>query len=270
MIEYVKTRYSDKFGFYKADTVIGQSLRLYGEYSQLEVGFLVDMLNQFSVVYDIGANIGYHTTAFASRAGHVYAFEPNPHNFAMLKQNAGSLLNVTLTNCAIGETNSIVKCSDFNPEIPGNFGTMHVGGDGASVEVHQQSIDSMNIQKPHLIKIDVEGSEFSVFNGCMKTIAECTPAIYYEAHETPHFKEIYELLEPLGYRFYWAQVMNYNPNNFANNIVNVFSNTALFSVLAWPASLPELVGMDVVDGPNDDHEKLKIRAQNKFNQSTKS
>ena len=68
MIKSTKTRYSKNFSYYSTDEMIGRSLELYGEYSQSELEFLLSMLNENSVVYDVGANIGYHTTAFASVA----------------------------------------------------------------------------------------------------------------------------------------------------------------------------------------------------------
>ena len=259
MIRYTRTRYSDKFGYHDTDEVIGRSLSLYAEYSQIEVDFLLGLLDEKSIVYDVGANIGYHTSAFASRAGKVYAFEPNPHNYSLLMQNVESKGNVLLMNCAVSATNGTTKISDYNPDVPGNYGSMHVGGDDAKILVPMMSIDEMGLEKPDMIKIDVEGSEYEVFKGAMKTIAEHKPTIYYEAHETPHFKEIYELLEPLGYSFYWAQVNNYNPNNARGNILNVFGNTALFSVLAWPEGFAELP-LDKVLGPDDSWEKLNSRA----------
>src|SRR3989344_9219581 len=52
-------------------------------------------------VLDIGANIGYHTLHFArlvGETGKVYAFEPHPSNFALLKKNieANGYKNVVL------------------------------------------------------------------------------------------------------------------------------------------------------------------------------
>ena len=63
MIQFTKTRYSKKFHYYDTDEVIGRSLAYYGEYAQREIDFLLQFLNPNCVVYDVGGNIGCHTTA---------------------------------------------------------------------------------------------------------------------------------------------------------------------------------------------------------------
>lgn len=262
MIKTTKTQYHPKFAFHDTDVVIGKSLELYGEYGQLELDFLLYMVDQTKVVYDIGSNIGYHTTAFASRAKKVYGFEPNPRNYSLLARNTEMFNNIQLMNCAVGSKFGMIKCSDYNPNVPGNYGNMKVGVTDATITVPMVTIDDLDLEKPDLIKIDVEGSEIDVIKGCIKTIEEHKPLIYYEAHETPDFKEIYEILETYEYQFYWAQVNNYNPNNFAKNVINIFGNTALFSVFAVPKEFPSLALTKVL-GSDDTHEKLIERMRNK-------
>ena len=82
--------------------------------------------------------------------------------------------------------------------------------------------------------------------------------MYYEAHETHHFKEIYELLTTLEYDLYWAQVNNFNPNNMKRNIINVFGNSALFSIIVWPKAYSKLP-LNSVEGPDDSCYKLNSR-----------
>ena len=240
MIKSTQTRYSDRFFLYTNDEMIGHSLSRYGEYSQTEVSLLLSILTNNAIVYDVGANIGYHTTAFASVAKHVYAFEPHPRNYAMLKINTVSLPNVTAMNCAVSQTPGHVYVSDFDPEQPGNFGAVCVTTEETKISVPCLSLDQSGLEPPDLIKIDVEGHELNVLQGCQEIIAQRCPVIYYEAHESKHLKEIYEMLEPLGYRFYWVQVNNYNPENYAGNKENIFGQSGLMSILAWPKNLPEL------------------------------
>ena len=250
MIKSTQTRYCERFFFYANDEMIGHSLSRYGEYSQAELTLLLSMLNNNAVVYDVGANIGYHTTAFASVAKHVYAFEPHPRNYAMLKINTASLTNVTTVNCAVSQTQGHVYVSDFDPEQVGNFGSVCVTAEETAISVPCLTLDQAGLEPPDLIKIDVEGHELGVLQGCQEIIAQRCPVIYYEAHESKHLKEIYEMLQPMGYRFYWAQVNNYNPDNFAGNKENIFGGSALMSILAWPKNLSELP-MTPVLGPED-------------------
>lgn len=239
MIEFTETRYSDKFFFYTKDQIIGASLKIYGEYGQLELDFLLDVINSTCVVYDVGANIGYHTSAFATKANKVYSFEPNPHNYSLLEKNTKKLKNVTPVNIAVGNYNGIVKITDFDPagEVI-NFGTMKCADEG--VEVPITTLDDCGYDLPDVIKIDVEGYEYQVILGCKKILETRKPMFYYEAHETKELKEIYEFLEPYGYDFYWSFVRNYNPNNYKKIEGNGFGNTLTISVVAWPKELGKL------------------------------
>lgn len=259
MIQFTKTRYVEKFYYYNNDNVIGRSLAFYGEYAQPEVDFLLQFINHNSVVYDIGGNIGYHASAFASTGARVFSFEPNPYNFKLLQDNTEKFDNVWLFNCAVGKENGQVFCDEIDPTKPGNFGGVKINTK-QGIPVEQVGLDTLteatetefDFPPPDLIKIDVEGSEYSVLQGCKNIITKHRPVIYYEAHETLEFKEIYEFLEPRGYRLYWTQCKNYNPSNLYNNIVNVFSDTACFNVVAWPTDRPEIHGLSAVAGPDDD------------------
>jgi tRNA/tmRNA/rRNA uracil-C5-methylase (TrmA/RlmC/RlmD family) len=58
-------------------------------------------LNQGDVILDLAANIGYFTSLFSKLVGEqgkVFAFEPNPDNFALLQRNVevNNCTNVTL------------------------------------------------------------------------------------------------------------------------------------------------------------------------------
>jgi len=104
MIAQTRTRYHTNFSYFVNDEMIGSSLQRYGEYQQLELEFLLSILTSDSVVYDVGANVGYHTTAFASRARQVISFEPNPQNFALLQQNTADHDRVTRYQAAVSNT----------------------------------------------------------------------------------------------------------------------------------------------------------------------
>lgn len=255
-IGYSNTRYSEKFYYYTTDEVIGRSIEHYGEYSQIEVDYLLSILNQNCVVYDIGGNIGYHATAFATASKYVYSFEPNQNNFELLRKNTAHLDNVFAMNVAVSNHNGIVRMLDFDPSVPANYGTVRIGeGEGSALSIR---LDDFNLAKPDFIKIDVEGAEYEVLQGLSNTIDRFRPVIYLEAHETKEFSSIYELLKKFNYNMYWCEVKNYNPNNFRQNTVNIFGEYVLFSVLAFPEFYPELP-LDMVIGPDDSPDKVSAR-----------
>lgn len=255
MIKQTKTRYSDVFAYYENDSIIGKSIETYGEYSQLEIDFILSFLTKDSIVYDIGANIGYHTTAFASKAAHVYAFEPHPKTFELLVKNTDKMSNISLLNYAISNFDGPAKCMDYSLDNVENYGAVSVNNKQGTVDITCATLNDKDIPWPDFIKIDVEGSELAVIQGCFDIIKAKQPVIYYEAHETVELREIYNLLSELDYRLYWCKVNNYNTNNFNKNYLNIFGDTSLHNVLVWPLYLPELP-LDQVQGPDDTLEKL--------------
>ena len=260
MIKTVRTRYSDNFSFYENDTIIGKSLDLYGEYAQREIDFLLGVLNDKCIVYDIGSNIGVHATAFASVAKAVYCFEPNQNNFMLLLKNTQHLKNVFAINAAVTNKNAIIPIQDFDVSAQeGNYGSVHVG-EGSSAALGLQ-LDNWNVKKPDLIKIDVEGHEYQVVQGCDKIIRTANPVVYFEAHETPDLPELYDYFIALNYKLYWCEVVNYNPNNFNKNTDDIFQGTGTFSILAVPPIYKWELPLDIVLDRDDNAHKLIERAQ---------
>ena len=255
MIAQTRTRYHTNFSYFVNDEMIGSSLHRYGEYQQLELEFLLSILTPDSVVYDVGANIGYHTTAFASRAQQVISFEPNPQNFALLQQNTADHERVTRYQAAVSNTLGTGYIADFDPSVYGNFGHMTMSTSG--VEVPCMTLDSVNHAPPDLIKIDVEGHEYEVLQGGIHLLKSRRPVVYYEAIETPNLGEIYRMLTALDYRLYWLCVRNYNSNNFLGEKENIYLDSALMSILAWPGQYDPLP-LDPVQGEHDRPQRFYV------------
>lgn len=167
-IRQAVTRYRPDFSYYDKDAVIGRSIKLYGEYSQLEVDFLCSFLNSNCIVYDIGGNIGYHARAFASIVNHVYTFEPNPDNYALLKKNIDDVKNVTALPCAVGHQLDVCNVRRFDLSKAENYGSSSVSFDGQGTKTMLLPIDLMGLPGPDFIKIDVEGTELAVILGAKK------------------------------------------------------------------------------------------------------
>ena len=223
------TRYSNNFYYYKNDTIIGRSLQLYGEYTEMEIQLLKLFLNKLKVVYDIGANIGYHTVAFSRLADHVYSFEPNKKHLELLYKNISDCNNVTVYPYIVNDSKGMIKIQDFDTDVPGNYGELYSNRDGYDVET--VTIDELEIYKPDLVKIDVEGFEYQVLLGMHETIDEHRPVIFYEAHGND-LEKIYQYLKSFDYDLYWYPCLNYNPHNYKQNDNNVFGNGGVLNILA--------------------------------------
>lgn len=125
-----------------------------------------------AVIFDVGANIGVTVLIFARIAKHVHAFEPAPRALAMLRRNAAALDNVTIHEVAVGASSGTVFFEEY-----AQLDNSRVASHG--IEVPSVRLDALGIS-PDLIKMDVEGFEDAVLEGCYGLLREGVP-IFFEA-----------------------------------------------------------------------------------------
>lgn len=250
MILTAKTKYKHDFAFYHNDTIIGQSIMHYGEYTETELDVLRMFLDKReSVVYDIGANIGYHTVGFAHYAKEVHSFEPNDKNYALLEKNTNGIQNVKLYHVACSDVVGDAFITDFDIDGHGNYGECMMSDSGQPCKTIR--IDDLALPTPTLIKIDVEGHELRVFEGAKQTIRQGLPVIFYETMHGSGFDLIYDfLVTELSYKIYFCPSPNYNPYNFNNERNNIFGNGGVLNSIAIPyhlgniKNLPQMISRD--------------------------
>ena len=183
---------------------------------------------------DVGAHQGYYTTFLARYRRHVYAFEPNPENYVILKGNVegNGLSNVSLIEKAVSnfDGEGILYCYDVNGGqdsgkhfLRGStskeaFYHEYLNGQpvaapqwGSKVQVCR--LDSYSIVGCDLIKIDVEGAEVRVLMGAVNLLKNCCPRLVIEVHHGQQ-KEILDVVEPLGYLVTAEGKMRCNTNPF--------------------------------------------------------
>ena len=165
------------------------------------------------VVVDAGAHIGAFTE-IASRlvgpTGCVYAFEPHPDNFALLRENVADLSNVVAFNVALGEARGRTRM----PYLEMNTGAVRSGEGPFEVQVVR--LDDV-VPSADFLKVDVEGDEVSLLRGA-RGILKHKPMIAMEVNEMAGARRIVERLGDLGYRArgepYWLNWMVYaSPND---------------------------------------------------------
>jgi FkbM family methyltransferase len=129
---------------------------------------------------DVGANIGYFAVSVAAllgnHGGKVYAFEPNPRIFNLLKRNDQinwSIAPMQLRQVALGAAQGTLTLSLPNKQAS-NGSVLERPMEGAEVERYQvevvrfDDLSDVEFARIGLMKVDVEGAEAMVFRGAEK------------------------------------------------------------------------------------------------------
>ena len=158
------------------DTVVSVRLRELGWFEPYETRLIQRLVSPGNVVVDVGANIGYYTLQFArlvGSEGHVFAFEPDPHNFELLQRNVwqNGYQNVTLVRAAITATAGKIQLFQ-NPDNQGDHRIYASDAGRTSVDVDAITMDEFfaaDDRRLDLVKMDIQGAEGAAFKG-MQTL----------------------------------------------------------------------------------------------------
>lgn len=161
------------------------------------------------IIVDIGAHIGLYTCYAAKKAskGLVYAYEPNPENFKILKENIklNKLTNIHPFNLAI---------ADKKGDIDLNLSSTNSGGHSIftvdskkSIKVNAMSLQDVftenNLTRINLLKIDTEGSEYRIILSTHNKIFAKIDKIAIEYHDyfshSYKYTDLVNCLERNGY-----------------------------------------------------------------------
>ena len=182
---------------------------LYGE--KLVLHNLHNYISKSKVILDIGAHIGCHSLLYAhlNTKAKIYSFELQTHMYKLLKDNIlnNGIDNVEVFNCAIGDSMKMISVANvitdglnpyeeysYDSDKEYNFGGVSIGH---GTEEHLMiTIDSLNLTDCDFIKIDVEGFEYFVLVGAIKTLVKFKPVIFFESNQktlTNYMKEVNNL-----------------------------------------------------------------------------
>ena len=164
---------------YEGIDAVALQLLLQGTYEQYTTDLFKKLVGEGMTVIDIGANIGYYTLLAAKlvgEKGRVFAFEPEPRNYALLTTNieANALKNIiALQNAVSSEAGHIKLYLDkFESGSHSLFKskrsmTEAITVDSVSLDDFFENKDSYHID---IVKIDVEGAEIAVLQGMIKIL----------------------------------------------------------------------------------------------------
>jgi len=159
-------------------------------------------------VYDIGANIGYVSLMLAKQVGPeggVFAFEPIPETFDMLRKNImlNKGRNITLLNVAAAASSGLTVMRTIENLSMSSLVWHRADARAVQVPIETVAIDSLiergELPPPKFVKIDVEGAEGLVLQGMAHTIARIKPVIFLECSDIGR-QTSWSLLCDLHYR----------------------------------------------------------------------
>jgi len=160
-------------------------------------------------VLDIGANIGAHALRLAKivgDSGKVYAFEPTDYAYNKLAHNISLnwFTNIVPQQLALSDVSQPQKKIRFRSSWPTN---------GQPIE-RESNVDFIrlddwckneNVRQVDLIKLDVDGNEYSVIMGALSLLSRQHPPILMEVWG-PNFvddsKNPFIVLQQIGYKFF--------------------------------------------------------------------
>lgn len=191
-------------------------LSIKGVYEEFETDFIKNEIKRDDIVLDIGANIGYYTLIFAKLVGEngkVFAFEPDPTNFAILKKNVkiNGYKNVVLINKAVSDKAGKLKLF-LSEDNMGDHRTYDSKDDREFVEIESVKLDDYfdkTSDKINFIKMDIQGAEYAAVKGMsglvnntkdLTIVTEFWPIGLKRFGVEP--REYYKLLIKYGFKIY--------------------------------------------------------------------
>ncbi|HSV98640.1 MAG TPA: FkbM family methyltransferase [Sedimentisphaerales bacterium] len=180
---------------------------------------LADAIDRFCgpgmIVLDIGANVGAHALHFGrlvGREGRVFAFEPTEYAFDKLLRNSSlnPALNIFCHRIALSDRNRGDQEIDFRSSwrTDGGRRDSRCRVDFGRLDDWCRNHDVVDVD---IVKLDVDGNEFSVLKGAERLLRNCSPLLFIEVWG-PNFSREEEnpfvFLHRFGYRFFTLDMRN--------------------------------------------------------------
>ncbi len=190
------------------------------DYESDNFQFLKDQSRNGSVIIDIGAHIGLFAVRAAQivgKGGKVYAFEPTPSTFSVLKEtikinNAGDIVQPQEEAVSEKDGLTLFYISGTKGDNSNSLVGHRRDRKQEKVEVKLVSLDSFvsknNIRKVDLVKIDAEGVEAQVLKGAVDTLSKFKPKCILSLHPVAitangdNLADIYDFLIRMEYKVF--------------------------------------------------------------------
>jgi len=158
-----------------------------------ETKWFVNSLRPGDVVVDVGANVGYYTVLaglLVGDTGRVYAFEPDPVAFEILRKNVAlsGLDNVVVEQKAVSNEPGAIRLY-LDEENHGDHRIYQPEGEERKfVEVEAVTLDDYFAgveESVDFVKVDTQGAEVAILNGMLDLVGR-SPTIVMAFEFSPH------------------------------------------------------------------------------------
>ncbi|MGC1548060.1 MAG: FkbM family methyltransferase [Rhodanobacter sp.] len=213
------------------DSSAARSLQLYGEWAEQEIDLLSSLIQDGQSVLEFGGDYGAHALWLGlavGETGQVHVAEPRRLLFQQMCANVAlnGLTNVYTHARWLGRCKGQAALSS----LPGN--TVHKTNNDEIVNT--LTVDELELDALHLMKINVPGSMIDLLAGAAETVRKYRPIIYARLAGIEHAEAEIQALKDLGYRC-WSHVPYlYNSNNHAEQTSNIFPGCVSQNVIASP------------------------------------
>lgn len=187
----------------------------FNSYEKIEADLIFSLIEPHMVFFDVGANIGWYSLNVAMKDStiKVYAFEPIPDTYQLLKKNVmlNNVKNINLFNIGFSDKNESLTfyCAPFSSA---SASARNITEHPESKQIISQAekmddfFTKYDLEKLDFVKCDVEGAELLVYRGGLETLKKYHPIVFTEMLRKWSKKfgynpnDIIELFTDLGYR----------------------------------------------------------------------
>ena len=221
-IELVYTDYG--FGLFVAskDGSVSQTIKDKGSWEPEMVDALNHLVKPGNIVVHLGTHIGFHDVVLGKivgPTGHVYAFEPNPESYDIVKKNLviNNLDNI-FTLYPLGVTDKLDDgqkshiCFDYAHTGGGFVSKNTIDEKSKCTDITLTSLDNTlsDLPKIDVLFMDIEGFELKAINGASALLKRSPEAIiilewtpdFFERAGSSNAKEFIQSYMKDGYKFF--------------------------------------------------------------------
>lgn len=255
-----KRRLPNEFGrvpiFVSPDVALKYYRPNYAKTESVLFRMAAELVQERSVIWDIGANVGLFAFAAAVRAGshgHVVAVEPDEWLISLLHRSAAltvpSRAYMTVISAAISDSVGLAQLHIAKRGRSANFlegaGSFQTGGSRETRTVITLTLDWMlnHLPSPDVVKIDVEGMEHYVLSGAARLLSDVRPKIWCEV-SPENAENVAQVFRAADYEIFTA---------FHNSSERKALSRASWETLAFPREVcverrPIMEGMNIECG----------------------